>query len=188
MFEGLKNDPVPIKSPEFDLSVALGDYRLIGKFDLLLKFDEQFIIYDWKTARTQPKREWVLASLQSRVYPYLLSQAGSHLNNGNPIKPSNIKMIYWYANFPTSPLEIAFSENQLNKDQRYIHQLVDEISHLRETAYLMTDKIKRCQFCIYRSLCNRGGKAGSFDDIDNYEEQEHLELDLDFEQITEIEF
>jgi hypothetical protein len=188
VLEGLMNDSGSNRYPEIDLSVTIGDYRLTGKFDLLLLFDKEFIIYDWKTARTKPKREWVQASLQTRVYPYLLSQAGSYLNNGIPINPSQIRMIYWYANFPTSPLVINFNRNQLEEDQRYICKLVGKIHQLTEISFPMTENKKRCKFCTYRSFCNRGAKAGSLEDFEGFEYQELDDFRLDFEQIAEIEY
>ena len=188
VLEGLEYSSGSNRFPELDLSVEIGDYRLTGKFDLLLLYEDEFIIYDWKTTRTQPKREWVQAKLQTRVYPYLLQQAGSHLNNGNPISPFNIRMIYWYANFPTSPLEMNFNENHLKEDQRYIFQLVKEIQQLTDNSFPMTENINRCKFCTYRSLCNRGTKAGSFEEIEDFENQELNDFSLDFEQIAEIEY
>jgi CRISPR/Cas system-associated exonuclease Cas4 (RecB family) len=188
VLEGIKNSSGSNRYPELDLSVAIEDYRLTGKFDLLLLSDDEFIIYDWKTTRTQPQREWVQAKLQTRVYPYLLRQAGSHLNNGKPISPSKIRMIYWYANFPTSPLEINFNENYLKEDQRYIIKIVKEINQLTDYSFPMTDNINRCKFCTYRSFCNRGTKAGSFEEIDDFDNQKLDDFSLDFEQIAEIEF
>jgi CRISPR/Cas system-associated exonuclease Cas4 (RecB family) len=188
LLEGFKNGSTSSRYPEIALSVAIEEYRLTGKFDLLLKFDEEFIIYDWKTARIQPKREWTQARLQTRVYPYLLRQAGSYLNNGIPISPSQIRMIYWYANFPTSPLEINFNENQLKEDQRYICKLIDEIHQLNKNSFTMTDNKRRCKFCAYRSFCNRGEVAGLFEDIEGFEDQELDGFRLDFEQIAEIEY
>jgi CRISPR/Cas system-associated exonuclease Cas4 (RecB family) len=190
MLEGLKNESGSgyIRHPEIDLSLTIGDYRLTGKFDLLLLTGDEFIIYDWKTARTQPKREWVQASMQTRVYPYLLRKAGGYLNNGIPISPSQIKMIYWYANYPTSPLEINFNKNQLKEDQRHICKLIEEIIQLTKQSFPMTENKKRCNFCSYRSFCNRGEKAGSFEDIEVFENQELDDFRLDFEQIAEIEY
>ena len=188
VLEGLNNDSTSNRYPEIDLNVAIGNYRLTGKFDLLAICDDQFIIYDWKTARSQPKREWVKANLQTRVYPFLLRQAGSYLNNGIQICPSQIKMIYWYSNFPTSPLEINFNENQLKEDQQYICKLVDEIHQLTDFSFTMTNDKRRCKYCAYRSFCDRGGKAGSFDDIEGFENQDSDNFSLDLEQIAEIEY
>ena len=132
--EGLANLPDYKRYTEILMNAPFGEYRLVGKYDLLVISEDQFIIYDWKTARKHPKREWVEANLQTRVYPYLLVKAGAYLNNGKPIKPSQIKMVYWYANFPTAPIKINFSENQLKKDQRYINNLIEEIHMLEESS------------------------------------------------------
>jgi len=186
--DGLVKLPGSNRHPEISLTAPIGENRLVGKYDLLVRSDDQFIIYDWKTSRKQPKREWVQANLQTRVYPYLLVKAGSYLNNSNPIQPSQIKMVYWYANFPTSPLSIHFNDLQYYEDQKYISSLLDEIRLLDGSPSEMTNDIKRCRFCIYRSLCNRGTKAGPLEEIDNTEDQDLGDFDLDFEQITEIEY
>lgn len=186
--EGLANLPDSKRYTEILMNAPLGEYRLVGKYDLLVISEDQFIIYDWKTARKHPNRKWVEANLQTRVYPFLLVQAGAYLNNSKPIKPSQIKMVYWYSNFPTSPLIIDFSENQLEEDQRYIINLIEEIHLLEESPTHMTNNVKRCRFCTYRSLCNRGIKAGPFDEIENDEGQDLEGFGLDFEQIAEIEY
>jgi hypothetical protein len=186
--DGLANHPDINRYPEISLIAPISANQLIGKFDLLVISEDQFIIYDWKTTRKFPKREWMEANLQTRVYPYLLVLAGAYLNNNLNIKPSQIKMVYWYANFPTSPLQFLFSENQLREDQRYINNLIEEIQILDASTAKMTNNVKHCRFCVYRSLCNRGTKAGIFDDMDNEEDQDLGDFGLDFEQIAEIEY
>ena len=55
----------------------------------------------------------------------------------------------------------------------------------------LTSDERRCKFCVYRSLCNRGVAAGSLEDWPGLtEEAPDLTLDtgLDFDQIAEIEF
>ena len=56
-------------------------------------------------------------------------------------------------------------------------------------AFPLTDEVRRCRFCSYRSLCDRGG-AGRLEDfdIDEYEDEEEETFALDFDQIAEIEF
>jgi CRISPR/Cas system-associated exonuclease Cas4 (RecB family) len=185
--DGLVKLPGSNRHPEISLTAPIGENRLVGKYDLLVRLDDQFIIYDWKTSRKQPKRDWVQVNLQTRVYPYLLVKAGSYLNNSNPIQPSQIKMVYWYANFPTSPLNIHFNDLQYYEDQKYINCLLEEISLLDGSPSEMTNDIKRCRFCVYRSLCNRGTKAGPLEEVESTEDQDLEDFDLDFEQITEIE-
>jgi hypothetical protein len=38
--------------------------------------------------------------LQTRLYPFLLVEAGTYLNGGSPIQPDHIQMIYWFASDP----------------------------------------------------------------------------------------
>lgn len=174
--------------PEISLSAPIDNFRIVGKYDLLTYSDDNFILYDWKTSRKQPKREWIAAKLQTRVYPYLLVKAGTHFNNGKTIDPAQIKMVYWFANFPSAPLEFPYSEQQCTEDQEYIGNLIEEIKVLGETPAPLTENEKRCRFCIYRSLCNRGVAAGPFSELDNDEIQDEFDFELDFEQIAEIEF
>ncbi len=62
---------------EFTLSVPFAGYRLIAKYDLLVFHpDEKVVIYDWKTSRKQPKREFMLQRMQSKIYPLVLALAG----------------------------------------------------------------------------------------------------------------
>jgi len=186
--EGFDNQPGLNHHPEISLSAPIGDFRIVGKYDLLSILDDKFIIYDWKTSRKQPKREWIAANLQTHVYPYLLVEAGAYLNNGKPIKPSQIEMVYWYANFPAAPLKFPYSAQQYEEDQKYIEDLIVEIKSLGESPAAMTDNEKRCRFCVYRSLCNRGISAGPFDELEDNEMQDEFDFELDFEQIAEIEF
>ncbi len=174
--------------PEISLSAPINDFRLVGKYDLLSISGNQFTIYDWKTSRKQPKREWIAANLQTRVYPYLLVKAGAYLNGGKSIDPSQIEMVYWFLNYPSTPLKFPYSDQQYNEDQKHISDLIEEIKTLDESPASMTDNEKRCRFCVYRSLCNRGVAAGPFDELENDDDQDQFDFELDFEQIAEIEF
>ena len=97
-------------------------------------------------------------------------------------------MIYWYANFPTLPLRFPYSDAQVEEDRAYLTNLIEEIANLGESPALMTSNEKRCRFCVYRSLCDRGISAGPFDELDEDSSPDDFDLDLDFEQIAEIEF
>jgi CRISPR/Cas system-associated exonuclease Cas4 (RecB family) len=190
--EGFENLPGLGHHPEFSLSAPIGEFRIVGKFDLLVNTDDKFIIYDWKTSRKQPKREWIAANLQTRVYPYLLVESGAYLNNGESIASSQIEMVYWFADYPAAPIKFPYNDQQYNEDRDYIISLIDEIKKLDESPAPMTENQKRCRFCVYRSLCNRGVEAGPFneleDDAQGLGAQNPFDFYLDFEQIAEIEF
>jgi CRISPR/Cas system-associated exonuclease Cas4 (RecB family) len=186
--EGLQDSPGLVHHPEFSLSAPIGNFRLVGKYDLLSITKDQFIIYDWKTSRKQPKREWIAANLQTLVYPYLLVEAGAYLNEGQSIDPAQIEMVYWFANFPAAPMKFPYSEKRFKEDRDTILSLVEGIKALDESPAPLTENEKRCRFCVYRSLCNRGVQAGPLEDLETDGEQDLFDFELDFEQIAEIEF
>jgi predicted RecB family nuclease len=174
--------------PEISLSAPLGEHRLTGKFDLLTRAGDRFTIYDWKTARKKPKRQWLAEKLQTRVYPWLLVQAGARFNGGKPVRPEQIEMVYWFAEFPAAPMRFPYSRMQFEEDDAYLHALLAEIEALDDTPAPLTDNEKRCRFCVYRSLCDRGLSAGPLDELEDPEAADAFDFTLDFEQIAEIEF
>jgi hypothetical protein len=174
--------------PEVTLSMPLAGCRLVAKYDLILIGAEGgFTIYDWKTSRRRSKRTWLLERLQTRVYPFLLAQAGAHLNQGRPCVPEQIKMIYWFAEAPLEPETITYNGDQCAKDEAYLKSLIVEINSLSEAGFNLTSQVERCRFCTYRSLCDRGVEAGDLDDAD-MELEPAPEAEFDFDQIAEIAF
>jgi hypothetical protein len=173
--------------PEKVLSVRVGEVKLVGKFDLVaLTEDTQAVIYDWKTSQHPPSRSNLAARWQTIVYPYLLAKGGEILNRGKPVNPDRITMVYWYSNFPDQPSMFRYSAEDFASDEAAITDLITDIesrSGLKE--FQLTVDEKRCKYCIYRSLCDRGVAAG--DDLE-VEFDSETEIELDFEQVQEIEF
>ena len=174
--------------PELTLSAPLRDYRLLARFDLLAVLpDGQFLIIDWKTSRQKPQREHLARRVQTRVYPYVLAQAGAAFNQGQPIDPAAIKMIYWYAQFPDAPEQFDYSVQLFQRDEQFLSQLVEQIKH---SDFPLVESHQPCHHCVYRSYCNRGDSAGPLTELPPEAEPE-AELDvlaLDWEQIAEIQF
>jgi hypothetical protein len=174
--------------PEVTLSMPLVGCRLVAKYDLILIGPEGHVtIYDWKTSRNRPKRSWLLERLQTRVYPYLLAQAGAHLNQGRPFAPEQIEMIYWFAETPHEPEIIPYGADMHAKDEAYLKSLIAEINGLSPEAFPLTPNAARCRFCTYRSLCDRGVEAGDLEEMD-IELEPTAEPEFDFDQIAEIAF
>jgi len=169
---------------ELTLSAPVGTYRLLAKYDLIaVKLGERAFIYDWKTYHKRPRDEWMAARLQTRVYRAMLVRAGAHLNGGNSFHPEQIEMIYWYSNYPSKPARFPYNTAQHTRDWDALAGLINEISNHRH--FPLTEDEKKCAYCPYRSYCNRGGKAGT---IDEMAETEMTSIDINFEQIAEIEF
>lgn len=194
-------------------TIAENEFRLTAKYDLVAIHLEntsslnRFQIYDWKTTRQQAsskvhpssRRHRLGKRMQTIVYPYLLVQAASYLNHGVPIQPNQIEMTYWFTGtgdqtgFRSSE-RFSYTAQQFRADEALIAQIVDTVQRLDELDFYLTDNTKRCIFCIYRSLCNRGAQAGNlFGEEDKSETDEFIDAQqedvvIDFKQIGEIEF
>lgn len=176
--------------PEISLSATLAGFRLEAKFDLVLLLpDGGTRIYDWKTSRRRPERRWLANRLQTRLYPYLLTRAGAVLNGGEDLMPEKVEMIYWFADHPGQPERIAYSAQAFRDDEAYLTDLVATIQRLGDDDFPLTTDLRRCAFCSYRSLCDRGARAGDLDEMQGEADiTDEMALNLDFEQIGEIEF
>jgi hypothetical protein len=86
---------------------------------------------------------------------------------------------------------VRFEYNQADyqKDAEYLQALVDTIQRSGDDQFPLTDDERRCAYCVYRSLCDRGVRAGDMDAFEEgLEEGEDFDFELDFDQIAEIEF
>ncbi len=174
---------------EAALQMPRNGFRLVAKYDLvLLRSDGRAVIYDWKTAIRRPSRAVLLEKLQTRVYPYLLSQAGAALNQGRPIQPDQIEMIYWFAEPGQAPEKLAYTAERAEDDARYLLALVNEIRSLPPQDFHMAASEKPCAYCVYRSLCNRGIQAAELGDAAAEDITGPENLNFDLEQIGEIGF
>ncbi len=165
--------------------LRFGKYRLLAKYDLIALQDGTAIIYDWKTYRKRPRNEWLAARMQTRVYRALLVNAGAHLNGGKPFEPEQIEMIYWFADFPEEPARFPYTTTQFTRDWDLLVKLSEEVASA--SSYLLTEGRQKCAFCIYRSYCERGVRAGDNEQAEAEMEAEEL-FDVNFEQIGEIAF
>lgn len=175
---------------EVTLSTPLRSYRLMARFDLLAaQPDGTFLIIDWKTSLHKPASADLARRMQTRVYPYVLAQAGAAFNGGRAIDPAAIGMIYWYPERPDQPERFDYSPQLCQRDEQFLSSLIEQIHHAAETDHFpMVEDKKPCSYCIYRSFCDRGGKAGPLAELVE-EPQELLDvLALDWEQIAEIQY
>jgi CRISPR/Cas system-associated exonuclease Cas4 (RecB family) len=176
---------------EKGFSAPLGAYRLVAQYDLILSDSPgHFIIYDWKTSHKRPQRKWLAERIQTRLYPYLFTRAGASLNNAVPIEPQAVELLYWFAAFPERPERFTYSQAEYERDTAFLTGLVDEITHLHSDQFTLTPHTERCAFCVYRSLCNRGARAGSLEASFEADAEAGTsnEVSVDFEQIAEIEY
>ncbi len=181
-------DDLPqVRYPEIALTVPLGDHALTAKFDLIaVDLGERAVIVDWKTGGRVPRADALAGRMQTVVYRYVLAKGGAHLNGGAPIPPERIEMRYWYAQGGES-IRLPYSAAEYARDEAELRRLAAEIA--ARADFPLTEETRRCAFCIYRALCDRGDRAGSLAEWDGEGESDDLSgFTLDIEQIAEIAF
>ena len=193
---------IPARHVEVTLSAPLAarpqaPLRIVAKYDLLLVSppsptgDSRITIYDWKTSSRRPKAPALKRRLQTRIYPYLAVQAGSVLTGGRPVAPAQVEMIYWFAEPGQAPERLPYDDARFQEDAHYLLDLVNTIISLPPDGFEMAADEAPCRFCVYRSLCNRGIRAGHIAEWNSdaeIQDQVIESLDFDLEQIIEIDF
>jgi CRISPR/Cas system-associated exonuclease Cas4 (RecB family) len=177
---------------EHTIAGFLHSFPVLAKVDAIRIQNNRWIVYDWKTGYHQPKTQTMQARIQTHFYMYLLTTNGAALNQGQPVLPEQIQMIYWYPEFPTRQILIPYSKTQHEENEHSLTTMMQEISAKEAGEFALTKETKTCQYCVYRSLCGRGMIAGDIfqyhiaenplDDLDS------LLQDYEVDQIPEIVF
>ncbi|NIS79168.1 MAG: PD-(D/E)XK nuclease family protein [Anaerolineales bacterium] len=179
-----------LKQAEESMSTPLAGHRLVAKYDLLaIEPGVRAVIVDWKATRRRPSRTFLAQRLQTRVYPYVFFRASLDQRFYILEGAGQVEMIYWFAEDPHNPERFLYDDDQFEADEVYLSSLIEEIKGLGESEFNRTAEELNCLFCRYRSLCQRGIRAGSFQDwTQEIDESEELSFDFDFDQVAEIEF
>jgi hypothetical protein len=177
--------------PEQLLSIPFLNHRLIAKFDLLVEVNsEHYLIIDWKTSSKKLSRNILDKKFQTHLYPFIFCQAGADLFEIDAISPNFIEMHYWYP-LGTEPEEVfPYSDKKHSSIKSEIETLVNQINSAlsKGTGFPLTDDHALCLYCEFRSLCNRGIKAGPFDNLLLVEQEDLSNVQFDIDQVSEIEF
>ncbi len=140
--------------------------RLAAKYDLIAaEQDGPVVILDWKTGKRAPTRAVLQEHWQSLVYPYVLVEAGDALPWG-PVRPEQVEMRYWFTAAPNSPIVFRYDGAQHARVHDRLQaqiaailagQNVEDFPKVEDT---LANRKRYCNFCVYRSRCNRGAQAG----------------------------
>lgn len=170
---------------EIPFACQLGDWRLMAKLDYLLLQPARVTILDWKTSLHKPNHLILARHPQTRVYRFVLCQVGHLALNSSPISPDTLSMGYWYAEHPEKMEWLDYSPSLFEEDRKYLLGMMSQIDHLPDEEFDLTENPKTCLYCQYRSLCNRGTKAGRIAEMDI---ETSGTIDLDMDSIEEISF
>jgi CRISPR/Cas system-associated exonuclease Cas4 (RecB family) len=179
--------PETVRRAEVVLSASLAGYRLLAQLDLLaIEPGERLVVVDWKTALRRPARATLARRLQTEVYRTLAVEAGATFNGGRRPDPEQVEMVYWFAEHGGATERFPYDADQHAAHREHLTELIADIAAHREAIWPLTLDARQCRFCNYRSLCERGVKAGFLEDLEAELELEEPEIDL--EQIAEIAF
>ncbi len=180
--------PEGTRRTEFTLQTSLDGFRILAKYDLLIASpDGRLYIFDWKTSRQRTRRSALQERVQTRLYPYLTLKAAGHLLPEKTANAARIRMSYWFAAHPGQTETFEYTGGQAQEDEAFLRHWMHEISGLEQPVLALTGDPRRCRFCNYRSLCERGGQAGSVNELED-ELEDSGSPDLDFSSLPEIEF
>jgi CRISPR/Cas system-associated exonuclease Cas4 (RecB family) len=180
---------LPVQRSEVGLSMPLGQSRLTARYDLLaFEPGKRALILDWKTNARRPKRSALERYWQTRVYPYLLVEAGDILSGGVRLCPGQVEVVYWFANYPRQPERFAYSADQHKATAAALSALVAEIVARDESPWPPSQDGIQCQYCTYRTLCERERVESPEHGAEAEPDPDLFALDIDLEQIAEIEF
>jgi len=177
------------------------EYRLAAKYDLITASSDEnnrtVMIVDWKTTRKRTDPATLSQRLQTMVYPYVLVEASAKLPFG-PIEPEQVEMLYWFTAAPVQPVRFRYDSAQHDKNRAKLEQLLAQILGGEEEAdfpKVVDTEINRrrfCNYCVYRSRCDRGQYAGDVDTLDEPEElfvvDSNTALEFTLDDIEEIAF
>lgn len=177
--------PQSLREVELALVVPLGDYRLYARYDLLaLDPQGSAVIVDWKTLESVPPYHVLRDRWQTRVYLHALAAAGQVVSGGAPVDPARMEMFYWFADHEQS-VTIPFSQAEQQRNARALLALVEEIAALTAEGFTLTDDLRQCARCNFRTLCGRaaGAPAQAADWLD-----EEIDFAIDLDAAVELDY
>ncbi len=182
------------------LAVDAGQVRLGARYDLIAVggdgANRRAVILDWKTNQRVTRRSILQQRMQTLVYPFVLVEASAGLPWG-PVTPEQVEMRYWFTAAPTEAVTFRYSSDLHTANRARLEGLLNELlSGERQADFPKvpdTDENRRryCNYCVYRSRCDRGIGAG---DLEEFDEAEFPDVDLEdaleftLEEVQELAF
>ncbi len=148
---------------EQNLHVTLDGVGFLARFDRLVRNEGNWTILDWKTGKIDPVK--LAGDWQTKLYPFILAEAGSVLNDGEEIEPSKIRMIYWEGSTGISHDRFSYDEGKHEVLRSEFEEKVRQVSKPFDEEKADDPNFprnpKHCKKCGYDSLCNRLSSSNS---------------------------
>ncbi|MDO9546425.1 MAG: PD-(D/E)XK nuclease family protein [Pelolinea sp.] len=174
--------------PEFRLTGQIGEARLSAVYDLIyLTQNNEIRIMDWKTSHYIPKKTALAVKVQTILYPYLLKETSHEFLPEISLSPENISMQYWYPSAPNEVFIFKYGRSTHENHRVFLENIINEILGKKVGEFALTNNERKCGFCPYRSLCNRGISASNMLELID-EVSEENDFLIDFDLLPELPF
>ncbi len=176
--------------PEFPLRLSIHQSPLVAVFDLIgLTKTGELCILDWKTSGKIPRKDILAGGIQSILYPYAALETAPSFLPEMKIEVEKIHMSYLYVHQPQDNLlSFDYSAEAHTGNRKFLEALIDQINSKNRGEFERTSEERRCKFCVYRSLCERGAAAGNLNELEAGDDLQSLLANLDFDAQDEIAF
>ncbi len=173
---------------EFPLTAQIGTNKLTAVYDLIyLNENEELCIIDWKTSKYIPGKNILALKVQSILYPFILNETSAEFLQGSHYPPEKISMRYWYPSSPAENIIFPYGQEAHETNHVFLKNIISEMQEKKDGEFILTKDEKKCGFCPYRSLCNRGISASKFNESESTSIDEG-NLFSEFAQLPEIYF
>ena len=167
---------------EIQFGTLINQHQVIAVYDLVASAGNgQIFIFDWKTSILPPKKKYLVEKMQTLIYPFILFENLPRLFPGFlQEEQRSLSMVYWFPEFPDSSIIFEYDQDQHQKNSQILVNILNQINiKLASQQFSCTSDKRKCRFCQYRSLCDRGIIAGRVDESDTEESSELIEIDFD---------
>lgn len=179
--------------PEFSVRLPIRQTPCVAVFDLIgLTADNELWILDWKTSGRIPRKDVLAGRVQSILYPYAALETAPAFIKGVNLLPENVHMSYVYVHQDhENVLSFDYNAEAHAANADFLEKTLVEILSKEPGTFALTSEERRCRFCVYRSLCERGMQAGNLAEITDMDSEDDLQsglANLDFDAQDEIAF
>ncbi len=169
---------IKLREAEYKLNLTCKNYIFTVIYDLLVIYEEQAVIFDWKTYLQPQNPQKLLNNWQSKLYLYVLAESLNY-------KPEQLSFIYWFVKLPHQPQSYTIKYNQNFHEQTKIElqNLINKFQQILTKYPLNQNKCleeNNCYQCSYYQTLNNSNQSQN--------DQNNLinNLPLSLEQVEEI--
>jgi RecB family exonuclease len=175
---------------EFSLRAVINQSPLVAVCDLIaLTADGNLWILDWKTSAKKTRREKLIDRVQTILYPFIALECGNRIFPDFQPRAENIHMAYLFVQYPADNLlTFDYSPDSHQQNRAFLTATIEEILSKEPGTFECTAEARRCRFCVYRSLCERGITAGNLAELEDASDLQDTLSNLDFDAQEEIAF